>query len=312
MPTTRLPFTAVLAAVCLITMPALAAKKGWTEDYDAAKTKAGEQSKDLLLEFTGSDWCPPCKKLNEMVFSHDSFASGAGEHFVLVKLDFPRSKEQSADLKKQNRELQQKYGIRGYPTVMLTDAEGRPYAQTGFRQGGPEDYIAHLEELKKVRVERDKHFTAAQAAEGIDKAKHLHEGLEVLGSEMALTHYGATVEQIIELDSDNEAGLKQKYNDLYAAKKIEKEIESIMQGARNDPEGAVAKLDEVLARDGLSTASKQTVLTMKSQVQMFVLNDKETAKATLTAAIEADPESEMAEQLRGAMKRFFGDEGGTQ
>lgn len=299
---------AALVIAGLFAGSAVAGGEGWTEDFAAAKQTAKSEGKDLLLDFTGSDWCGWCIKLKDEVFSKDEFKAYAKDEFVLVMLDFPR-KQQSADIKAQNAKLKDEYGIRGFPTIYLTDAQGRPYAKTGYKRGGPEAYVAHLKELKQVRVNRDEQFAAAEKAEGLAKAKHLHEALQAVGDEIALTHYMPTVKQIIQLDADNQGGLKKHYQDLQKAQKYEKSIQSIMMGARQDPNGAIEKIDQLLKEDGVPSQTRQMALAMKSQIQLFSLKDKDAAKATLQAAIEADPDSEMAENLRNAMKRMFPDQG---
>ena len=122
----------------------LSAGNAWMTDYAAAKIKAASEQKPLLLEFTGSDWCPPCMRLNKEVFSQVAFLDYAAEELVIVKLDFPRKKAQSAELKAQNIALRDQFGIRGYPTVLLVNAEGKLLAQTGYRPGGAEAYVEHL------------------------------------------------------------------------------------------------------------------------------------------------------------------------
>ena len=64
----------------------------WMTDFEAAKTKAAKENKYLLVDFTGSDWCIWCTRLNSEVFSTKSFQTEAPKQFVLVELDFPRDK----------------------------------------------------------------------------------------------------------------------------------------------------------------------------------------------------------------------------
>ena len=71
-------------------------ESAWTTDVIAALAAARAEGKDLLLLYTGSDWCPPCIKLEEEVLSKPEFISAAAEKFVLVKLDFPQKTELSA------------------------------------------------------------------------------------------------------------------------------------------------------------------------------------------------------------------------
>lgn len=305
----RLKLATIATTLCLFAAPTFAAGEGWTEDYAAAKSQAAEEKKDLLMDFTGSDWCGWCIKLVDEVFSKDEFKAYAKENLVLVELDFPRDKSKlSEETIAQNNKLKDEFGIRGYPTIYLTDAAGLPYAKTGYKAGGPEAYIAHLEALKAKRVERDEHMAAANEAEGIEKAKHLHAAMQVLGDDMATQHYRAVVDQIMLLDENNEAGLRQHYLDIETAKEQRKTLQQAMRSAQKDAAGAIAKLDELLADEGTLKAVRQEALAMKSQIQMFILKDKDTAKATLIEAIEVDPESDMAKQLKGALERVFGND----
>ena len=297
--------SAILVLALIAAPSALAGGEGWTDNYETAKKTAAEQKKDMILDFTGSDWCGWCIRLNEEVFSKDAFKTYAAENFVLVELDFPNKKKQSAQLKAQNQKLKEQFGIRGYPSIYLTDAAGRPYAKTGYQRGGAENYVKHLETLKQVRIERDRHFAAAAEADGVAKAKHLHEGLQAVGDELATKHYEETIKQIMSLDAENEAGLKKYYGDLYAAEKLGKELQAAMQGARTEPEVAVRKIDKILEKQDLPTSFRQKALVSKSEVQMFIIKDKDAAKITLLEAIEVSPDSPLAEQLRNAMKRFF-------
>ena len=116
-------------------------------DFEAAQAKARAEQKPLLLDFTGSDWCGWCIRLDQEVFSRDAFKVFAESELVLVELDFPRRSKQSAALVQQNERLAQKYGVRGFPTILLLSPEGGLIARTGYREGGAEAYVAHLREL---------------------------------------------------------------------------------------------------------------------------------------------------------------------
>ncbi|MDX2080930.1 MAG: thioredoxin family protein [Terrimicrobiaceae bacterium] len=136
---------ALTLLVFSLTFPAFA-KEGWGTDYKAALEQAAEKNKPVLLEFTGSDWCPPCKKLSADVFSKPEFQKFAQENLVLVELDFPNNKPQSDALKKQNQMLAQKFGVEGYPTVVLLNSKGKEVArEVGYQPGGPKAFIKWVE-----------------------------------------------------------------------------------------------------------------------------------------------------------------------
>jgi len=152
---------ATLAILAFAALPAVAAPT-WLTDLDEAKKVAAKEKKDILVDFTGSDWCGWCIKLKKEVFDLPAFEA-ATKKFVLVELDFPNKKPQSDELKAKNRAAQQKYGITGFPTILLMDAQGEVYARTGYQAGGPEKYVAHLQELSKQNTPEGKKALAAEA-----------------------------------------------------------------------------------------------------------------------------------------------------
>lgn len=122
--------------------------EGWIDDYDAALKRAAAEKRPVLVNFTGSDWCGWCKRLSREVFATDVFRKAAAEKYVLLFIDSPRDKSLLSDhAREQNPQLGERYGIRGYPTVVLLDAQGKKLAQTGYQAGGPEKYLKHLESL---------------------------------------------------------------------------------------------------------------------------------------------------------------------
>ena len=116
----------------------------WIEDYQVALKYAKEQNKPILINFTGSDWCGWCKKLVKEVFTQTEFVDYAKANLILLKIDFPQSIPQSADLKKQNNELQDKFKVKGYPTIILLDSTEKVLGNTGYQPGGASAYIEHL------------------------------------------------------------------------------------------------------------------------------------------------------------------------
>ena len=135
-----------LLALLLAPVAALASE-GWLTDLDAAKKQAAAEKKDILIDFTGSDWCGWCIKLDKEVFSTPEFK--AQKDFILVSLDFPRRKQLPAEEKAKNEALMKKWGVQGFPTIILANAAGEAYAQTGYQDGGPVKYLAHLANLRK-------------------------------------------------------------------------------------------------------------------------------------------------------------------
>jgi thioredoxin-related protein len=118
----------------------------WLHDYEQALSWAAEQNRPVLLNFTGSDWCPPCMRLKSEVFDDAIFARYASAGLVLVELDYPRSVEQSDELIEQNQSLQQRYRIEGFPTLIVLDSEGKELRRhVGYMPGGTRAFVRWLE-----------------------------------------------------------------------------------------------------------------------------------------------------------------------
>ncbi len=140
---------AVGLIACCALLQAGAAELNWMTDLPKAQEKAKSEKKLVLMDFTGSDWCPWCIKLNKEVFSQPEFVDYAKKNLVPVEIDFPRAKKQSAETKKANQELQAKYKVEGYPTVVVLDSNGKKLGELGYQPGGAKAFIEKLEALKK-------------------------------------------------------------------------------------------------------------------------------------------------------------------
>ncbi|CAN5638544.1 hypothetical protein BH09VER1_BH09VER1_15790 [soil metagenome] len=136
----RILFAAFLALG--VTTFSASAKEKWETKYDAAVAQAAKNNKMVLIDFTGSDWCTWCIKLDKDTFSKPAFQTYAAQNLVLLELDFPQGKPQPDAIKKQNAELAKKYGVEGYPTLVLLDAKGKEIARhEGYLEGGPDAFI---------------------------------------------------------------------------------------------------------------------------------------------------------------------------
>lgn len=139
--------TIIRLIIATVASCSLAFAGTWEDNFETAKATAAKENKPILLDFTGSDWCGWCIRLDNEVFSKKEFKDYAKDNLVLVTVDFPNEKHQSKKLKDQNKELAKKYGIEGYPTIVLVDAEGKKLAQTGYMEGGAAKYVEHLKQL---------------------------------------------------------------------------------------------------------------------------------------------------------------------
>jgi thioredoxin-related protein len=136
--------------MCWMAGNLVAADAQWLTSVPDAQALAKKENKLVLMDFTGSDWCSWCKKLDAEVFTKSQFIDYAKANLVLVQVDFPNSKPQSPELQKANKALQSKYKVDGYPTLVVIKPDGTVvWQQVGYLAGGPPAVIAELDKAKK-------------------------------------------------------------------------------------------------------------------------------------------------------------------
>lgn len=140
----------VLCALVALVMPLSAGDlRGWTADVAAAQQRAKVEKKAVLLQFSGSDWCPPCMAMRKNVFSKIEFVEEASKHFILVDIDFPES---DPKMQEKNRPLLEKYKVEGYPMVVLLNESGKEFGRF-FASEYPtlEKFMLHLHKALEKR-----------------------------------------------------------------------------------------------------------------------------------------------------------------
>ena len=184
----------------------------WQTNFEAAKARAAAEHKMLLVEFSGSDWCPWCKKMQADVFEHESFKNEARKNFVLVNLDFPNEKQLPGEIRRQNKELKKQYKVDVFPTLMVMDPRGQVIAQSGYRAGGPHEFMKDMTGFVTTHDEIVAMKRKLHHVDGLDRAKLLDEHRNGLRRARRLNDDTANYNaEIITLDPDSKPSLKLKY-----------------------------------------------------------------------------------------------------
>ena len=138
-------FASFVAGACLLAGTAAANPlEGWSADLDKALVQAKKEKKPVLVEFTGSDWCPPCIMMRKEVFSKKTFVDKASKNYILVELDFPKGDKAVAT---KNQPMAEKYKIEGFPTVVLLRPDGKEFGRFFASQFPKEEaFLKHLKE----------------------------------------------------------------------------------------------------------------------------------------------------------------------
>ena len=150
---------AILLPILLLTgcgQMSLSSRSGgpaWITDYALAAEKARSEKRMILINFTGSDWCGWCKRLQAEVFSKPAFWEYAQGNLILLEIDFPRNKTQLPQQAQANQELAERFRVQGFPTLYLLDPEGRTLGSTGYLPGGAEAFVSELKRMAGNRVQ---------------------------------------------------------------------------------------------------------------------------------------------------------------
>lgn len=106
----------------------------WMSTYEDALKRAKEIKKPVLIYFTGSDWCAPCKVLDNDLFHTEKFKNLSDSDLVLLEVDIPRRKDLlSPDKMSENLYLQRKYKVKSFPTLLMVNHRGKKIGEkTGY------------------------------------------------------------------------------------------------------------------------------------------------------------------------------------
>lgn len=136
----------------ILFVTSLGFSQDWNYNFEEAKKLAAEQNKNIIIVFSGSDWCAPCIKLDKNIWQSEAFKKEAKDQWVLVKANFPRKKanELPKEQTEHNRKLAEKYNVEGsFPLVVVLDKNGKVLGKMGFKNVSPEEYIKMIHAFEK-------------------------------------------------------------------------------------------------------------------------------------------------------------------
>lgn len=274
----------------------------WTSDFDGALARAEKHGKDVLVTFTGSDWCAPCKQLAKEVFTVEAFTNVAGERYELVVIDSPRKAGALDDATKaKNEALRERFAVNSWPTVFLVDASGRPFARTkDYRPGGPAAYLEHLQGLQAAKATRDAALAKAKASKGAARASLLDEALRACGEFVPIGPYEAIVDDLLAADPKDETGVAARWRARRASDALEVELPKLGQAGKWQE--FVDRIDAFLKEHKPDAAVRQKTLYWHG-VGLLRLGDKKRAAQSLQEAVSLGAEAEYGVRSKELLPR---------
>lgn len=299
----------IMGAMFALTLPALALPEA--PDMDTALAQAKTEKKDIFVDFTGTDWCTACIHLRTKIVESEAFDKAYGNKYILVSVDFPRNPALVAkipDEEKRRREnLLMSYRIEGLPGVVLMDENGMPYEIIHGARRTPEEYMPLMEAGLKKRATRDAAFAEAAKLSGMDKARALHKGLEVLPLPCR-EKYVSVIREINALDPDNTLGYAGYGTDSEKRVAQFEELRAMTSTfagkfSPDELKDSIRQLDEFLARPDIDPEVRQAALSTKGDSYAF-LRDYMKMYECYKAALEAAPNSRAAKRIRANVENF--------
>ncbi|MBJ7449280.1 MAG: thioredoxin family protein [Parachlamydiales bacterium] len=116
----------------------------WYTNYENALADAQKNNKPIFILFEGSDWCYWCQKLDKEVLNTTQFANMMADKMVFVKMDFPMKNPLPQDQAEYNDQIRTKFGVEGYPSVVILNSNGNRLANMGYMPGGAANYADHV------------------------------------------------------------------------------------------------------------------------------------------------------------------------
>ena len=279
---------------------------------EAAMPVAQEQGRDIMLEFTGKEWCPPCIHLRTRIMETAEFEAAVGDKYVLVEVVFPRLPAAVAAIPEEQRNANEKLLVHhrietGLPTVLLLDAEGLPYAQVAGARRTTAEYLKALEAAAAVRAARDAAFARAAGLQGMERAAALAEGLNAI-PENCRDKYVDTVNEINALDPRNTLGYARVLTRFENYRQQDAALKAIFEQLRisRQPEalpGHVALLQEFLQTPELEPELAQMAWRALGDTYVFQRRYQDVYEA-YRKAYEAAPDSRLAPRLKTAVEHY--------
>ena len=277
-----------IIASIIVGLPFVAFGQGAAEQFREAVNNAAAKKKDVMVIFLGSSWSQHSQKFSKEVLEADAFKNETDKMFAKVTFDFPREREKA---EKALLEFQIKYMVRQMPSVILLDSGGRPFAYYGFRNEGPEDYLKQLKELVAKRVKRDELFAKGRAAKGVEGAKLLIEGLELVPSQVVRDFYVLELADIAKADPNGETGYIAKIEKAEALKKEQAYYQALFREKKYDE---IIKVATKAAQEASGEDSQR--LSLYKIQAMATLERYDEAKNAIDAMASIVPDSELGKR----------------
>lgn len=268
----------------------------WVRDLNDAMNRASMTDRDIFIDFAGDESSLPSTRLLEQVLNRPEFQTPARRDFILTLIASSGEEGSDEPTDKQLQELQETYQIRGFPTIVLTDSKGRPYAKfVGYHGESVDEFSLRVNEAFEYRLERDQLLRRSELIRGIERSRMLHRALEPIQGSWRVRHYRNEMNEIISNDPGNVAGLRVPY-----------ELQLIRYDSQTkEVRESVKQLDRILESFEVSNEQQQKILFMKAALLYDV--DRDFSHDVFVQARRLNVNSRLGIKIRRVLETAFVD-----
>lgn len=299
---------ALLCGAVVAPMESAAAAR-WQTNMARVLETAQKGNRTVLVEFTGADWCPPCQHLRSQVFPTDLFADYVREHkLLLVELDFPRDAQKlSEEQKVQNEEWRRRFGVTSFPTVVVTDAKGRPFAVVNGASATPQEYLERLDKELERKQRAEAALAEAKSRVGKERAEAEDAAIRYLPAAWRVLHE-EVVQDIIDNDPEDSLGYKRQREETRLTAEQMQQLEARFRefSGKGKPVEQDAALEMALSllEDDAWLPIPRFFINKFLSDSYAIKGDVDNTLKYMKAAVAAAPESDEARRLMPWVKNL--------
>jgi thiol-disulfide isomerase/thioredoxin len=258
---------------------------GWLTNYEDALAQAEHKGRPILVIFTGSDWCPHCRTLEQNVLQTETFRDWAADRLVLLMIDLPQEGISVEERRARSR-VCVNYGVRIFPSALLLAPDGTKLAlQTGYTGQTATTWVSamgdHLPPPVLRHADKTDDRSLATLDDAVATARSTRRPILVMVSRPNDAAASSTVATLV---SDPEFEALARDNFVVATVPAAVAEAAVVAGLGSEPGSApeTAGFERLLAGTSLEIDGVELIVTDDGQTPLYVQSGRESPQRVVT------------------------------